>query len=66
VIAQGAGGIETGWAQAGPTYLARAKVTGGYSEGWVTAAGDSFNRFLTSLGVPSGTKSGPVHGKVGF
>lgn len=57
-IATGTGGIETGWAQPGGGYLPMAKVTGGYSEGQRTAAGDSFNRLMVSLGVVPGTTSG--------
>lgn len=43
--------IETGWATSSGETLAR--ETGGYSEGDVTAAGVSFNNFLTSLGGQS-------------
>ncbi len=52
-------GIETGWAQ-GQTgsWQPLAKVTGGYSEGQRTAAGDAFSSFLRALGAPPGLVEG--------
>jgi hypothetical protein len=49
-------GLELGFANASGTTAA--STTGGYKEGQLTAAGESFSNFLESLGVPGGKKEG--------
>lgn len=57
-------GLELGWATPSGSTLARA--TTGYTEGQPTAAGESFSKFLASLGVRvSGSGSAAIKGAGG-
>jgi hypothetical protein len=49
-------GLEIGFANAGGSTAA--STTGGYVEGQLTAAGESFSNFLESLGAPGGKREG--------
>jgi murein DD-endopeptidase MepM/ murein hydrolase activator NlpD len=54
--------IEAGFADANGATLARS--TGGYKEGWTTAAGVSYNKLMTEMGIPTAKINQPVHGSV--
>ena len=61
-------GIETGWAT-GSGYSALAAQLNQFAPGsdpgaWPSASGASFNRFLISLGAPSGVISQAAHGQM--
>jgi hypothetical protein len=58
------GNIEAGWASPTTPRAPLAKTTGGYSEGQSTAAGQSWNRFMQSLGGAIGQLRGAVVGSV--
>lgn len=55
-------GIEMGWADPGHSLQPAAQTSGGYKEGFRTAAGVDFNAFAHALGAPLGTGSGPIMG----
>jgi hypothetical protein len=50
-------GIEMGWAVSSGATYAMAEG-GGYTEGQMTAAGQSFSQFLVQLGAPAGLTEG--------
>jgi hypothetical protein len=54
--------IEIGFASGNGATLAQS--TGGYSEGWSTAAGVSFNTLMTEMKIPTAKINQPVHGSV--
>jgi murein DD-endopeptidase MepM/ murein hydrolase activator NlpD len=54
--------IEIGFADEAGNTLARS--TGGYSEGWSTAAGVSFNTLMTEMKIQTARINPPVHGSV--
>lgn len=56
------GNLETGWANPQSPRQPLAQVTGGYSEGEVTAAGASFDAFLKGLGATGSTIIGRIVG----